>query len=200
MSKAFIDPKVAVLDALLMLADATDRVWLTDIAKHTPLESSKVSRTCAWFVKHGVLKRIKRGFFLVTALGRIEMAGRVRMVHVGASSSIKRDTVRARLWRLLRIRKKLSVGEAVAVLCDGTATYKDIERCIKNVREYLRALVGAGHVAPVDGAPRHVRHKAHRYFLVRDTGPLAPVARRSGGVYDPNDGKHYAGSRHGVVA
>ena len=91
------------------------------------------------------------------------------------------DSLRARAWRAMRIKRKFSVPELCGMLCDGTATDPE-----DNLEQYVLPLMQAGYLAALpcaaDGTPR--------YLLVKDTGLLAPSwnkQRRC--LSDPNTGE-----------
>lgn len=58
---------------------------------------------------------------------------------LGRSGSRQRQTLRAKAWRLLRLKGKASLDDLLFIVADGTEA--DAE---KNLRRYLRALVLAG--------------------------------------------------------
>jgi len=95
------------------------------------------------------------------------------------------DPLRARVWRLLRIRRKLTTAEAVALLCDGGDGAQTLRRARGVVQRYLRYLHLAGYLAQVQQPDAR---SGKRYVLVRDSGPGVPLYQRPNMVYDPNDG------------
>jgi len=95
------------------------------------------------------------------------------------------DPLYARVWRLLRIRRKLTTAEAVGLLCDGDDGAQTLRRAKHVVQRYLRYLHLAGYL---EQARQPDARGGKRYLLVRDSGPGTPLYQRPNMVYDPNDG------------
>jgi len=93
------------------------------------------------------------------------------------------DPLYARVWRLLRIRRKLTTAEAVALLCDGDDSAQTLRHARHVVQRYLRHLHLAGYLTQTQPGAR----SGKRYVLVRDSGPGTPLYQRPNMVYDPND-------------
>lgn len=96
---------------------------------------------------------------------------------------VRRDgSLRARAWRAMRIKEKFGVDELLTLLCDGTERQAEY-----NLQGYLRILERAGYLAELK---RRGPEGSRRWWLARDTGPLAPawnkVART---LADPNTGE-----------
>jgi len=99
------------------------------------------------------------------------------------------QVLRARVWRLLRIRRRLTTAEAVALLCDGDDSAQEIRRATGVVGRYLRYLRLAGYVVNL---PAPSARGGTPYLLVRDTGAMSPVHLWSNTMSDPNNGMTYA--------
>ncbi len=101
-------------------------------------------------------------------------------------------TIRDRVWRMLRIRRKVSVPEVIGLLSDASDSADAYDRMKSNVQKYLRALNRAGYLVPMRKEPgTALTSNGHnRYMLVRDTGPVAPIMRARE-VFDPNEGRSY---------
>lgn len=96
-----------------------------------------------------------------------------------------KGTLRERVWRAIRIKKKFSALEIIPLAARGQE--RDAE---SNVGKYLRVLARAGFLTTMktrERGPAPTSPGFLRYLLVRDTGPQAPrwIPRR-GCVYDPN--------------
>lgn len=194
----------AVMTALHKLVDATDQVCLEAITQESGLQSKQVINACDKLIAHGYLTRQlyadgrpKPGRYLLTAEGRIALEAGANLKSGPRRAHGKpRDTsgsLREKVWRLLRIRQKLSVPEALGVLCDGHASAKQIERTGENVQKYLRALRATGYLVDMRREPgaKATSNGFKRYLLVRDTGPLAPTRRSKDRVYDLNEDREY---------
>lgn len=82
-----------------------------------------------------------------------------------------------RVWQSMRIMRQFSRSDLVATAEAG----------VTGVERYVRALLGAGYVRLVQARVSGRPGSRDRFALVRDSGPLAPIARRDGsGVFDPN--------------
>lgn len=94
-------------------------------------------------------------------------------------------TLRERVWRAIRIKRKFSALEILPLAARGEE--RDAE---SNVGKYLRALARSGFLVIMKGRERGPAPTSPgylRYLLVRDTGPQAPRwLPRRGCVYDPN--------------
>jgi hypothetical protein len=94
-------------------------------------------------------------------------------------------TLRERVWRALRLRRKASIPDLVMLVAEGGE--RDIE---SNIGKYLSALGRAGYLQKLPLRERGTALTSNgyiRWWLVQDTGPLAPVWRvKADTVYDPN--------------
>lgn len=101
-----------------------------------------------------------------------------------------KNTLRERVWRAIRIRRKFSALEIIPL-----ATLGHEQRPESNVGKYLRALKLAGFLAELPTRQRGdalTSNGFKRYLLVRDSGPQAPRwLPKRGMVFDPNDGEEY---------
>lgn len=88
------------------------------------------------------------------------------------------------VWRALRgfgqRRAWFTARDVVIVVGDVGE-----DRRLSDVRRYLAALVVSGHLERREG-PR-----GHRFRMAHDTGPLYPLLRSDGSIYDPNEGREY---------
>ncbi|MFY3986093.1 hypothetical protein ACOTJH_29165 [Achromobacter xylosoxidans] len=194
-----------VLQAVGQVVCPSGLVRSIAIARHTGLENRQISDACAKLESNGLLTHkkyadgtIKPGCYLLTAAGRaaLEAGVTIKSGPKGAHGKPRRTdgSLREKVWRLLRIRRKVSVPEAVALLCDGEATAQDIENVTNNVQKYLRALRLTGYLADMrrEAGQAPSSNGFKRYLLVRDTGPQAPTRRAHNRVYDHNEGREYA--------
>lgn len=82
---------------------------------------------------------------------------------------------RAALWLAMRVLLRFDLAHLVTTT-EATRT---------NCQDYLTRLCRAGFVRLVSKGNGPARRMA-MYHLVRNSGPRAPITRRSGDVYDPN--------------
>ncbi|MFO1417286.1 MAG: hypothetical protein U1E83_01315 [Methylotetracoccus sp.] len=89
--------------------------------------------------------------------------------------------IRQRAWACMRYLGRFSPPE---IQISADISYE-------NLRKYLRALEKAGFVKR-QRQKRNGEAAGHViWLLVRNTGPKHPIARKWGGVYDPNTGEEY---------
>lgn len=150
-------------------------------------------------VEHAALKLRRAGFLEKTGQGchQITDAGR-EAIKAGATlrsgpreqiaPRLNRSSLRIRVWRAIRIRRKFSLPDLEVLVAEGGE--KDIT---SNIGKYIRALAKAGYLVelPKREAGTAITSNGHkRYWLAddKDTGPQAPVWRvKAGTVYDPNN-------------
>ncbi len=187
----------AVLDALKEIEG--DVVVLAELVTATGLTARQTADACTTLVAHEILKRVcyangnvKPGQFEISEAGRLAIANGVTLTsgprEAHGKPRVTSGTTRERIWRLLRIRKRLSVPETVALLSDAG---DDTTRLTATVQKYLRVLRRAGYLADMRREPGTAltSNGFKRYILVRDSGPAAPTLRRGrNSMYDPNDG------------
>jgi hypothetical protein len=94
----------------------------------------------------------------------------------GAEVKRRPDTdMRARLWKAMRVIRRFDVGQLM-VATDATRT---------NAQDYVSKLVRAGFLRMAVKGNATARRMAI-YQLVRDSGPLAPITRKTGDTFDQN--------------
>lgn len=104
------------------------------------------------------------------------MEGVVDMGAKGTHHRTSGSEVRSQAWTSMRVMRRFTVGEIVATGSIGE----------DNARRYVRALERAGYLTRVRDVVIGEIGSCIIYGLVRDTGPLAPIAWLTGGCYDPN--------------
>lgn len=155
----------------------------------TGLEAKQVDNAAQRLLKHGLIERVEPGCHRLTDAGRAMLAsGRTLRSGPNGSQPGKRiftGTLRVRVWAALRIRRKASMPEIIALVAKGGE--KDID---SNIGKYLRALAKAGYLKQLPRREPGVAPTSNgyaRYLLLKDTGPLAPVWRPAKNtVYDQN--------------
>lgn len=159
-----------------------------DVATALAMDAKTVSTLSAVMIRHGLLERVTPGCYRLTELGRIAArdpqpakpgpkGGRTGKDRPRGATPCLRD----RFWTLLRKRRKLSVPEALPIICDG-----DERNPRDNLMEWLNALARAGIVADL-GRKHHGPGAPKKWLLLRDPGPTAPRhSHKRRAVYDPN--------------
>lgn len=179
---------------LALLVETDTPTTLDQLDERLPdLKRKKITSSICRHVTNGYVVRKKAGCYQVTAKGK---EAHRRGYTSGPQGPLtgerkpQRDTLRARVWKALRIKKRATLGELIAYAAvEGT----DDENALRNASRYVRGLRAAGVVKKLvrrepGTAPTSNGH--HVYLLVRDLGPLAPYLRRSGEVlYNPNAGE-----------
>ncbi|WP_283132507.1 hypothetical protein [Enterovibrio norvegicus] len=89
---------------------------------------------------------------------------------------------RQMLWNNMKIERKFTAHSIVS----------SINVALPTAYDYIRTLVKAGYIELLPGSRRSRRLDTmkYRYLLVRDTGRLAPIARKNG-CWDQNEQKLY---------
>lgn len=102
-----------------------------------------------------------------------------------ANRRLVKNTLRERVWRAIRLRRKFSALEITPLAVKGDERNPD-----DNIRKYLHQLKRAGFLAELPTRQRGDTPAGagfKRYLLVRDSGPQAPRWLPARGVvYDPN--------------
>lgn len=171
---------------LTAIGESNPRHCITEarLVELTGLDAKQIKQTASTLIGNGLMEKTVKGCLRLTSAGR-------QAVESGASIRSKRalkDTLRVRVWRAIRIRRKFTVPDIIGLVADETAR-GDIT---SNVQKYVRALAKAGYLVELPKRERGTAltsngHK--RYWLTdeKDSGPQAPVCRaRVGMVYDPN--------------
>lgn len=178
---------------------------LAAVGTHAPSECITVQRLIALTgldprqVDNAQRKLRSHGFLELTGPGCLKLtdAGREAL---GAGAAVRsgpngpqpgarqfRNTLRTRVWRAIRIRRKFSIPDLEMLVATGEE--RDIG---SNIGHYLRALERAGYLVklPRREAGTALTSNGHaRWWLPneQDTGPAAPIVNaRTCTVYDPN--------------
>ena len=162
------------------------------VMRITGLSARQVEQGILKLRQHGLVEKVSPGCHKLTDAGRAADAeGMIlRSGPRGGGQTGKRihkDTLRIRVWRAIRIRRKFSIPDLVALVAEGGE--RDIE---SNIRKYLSALTRAGILTelPRREAGTALTSNGYKRWWLRDeqdTGPAAPVWRQGANtVYDPN--------------
>ncbi len=166
-----------------------------ELAEQLGLSTEQVSQASSLLIRRGLLERVVRGCFQLTAEGRAAAAAGVEIGSGPANLCERkipergRPSLQQRAWNVMRLRRRFTVPELVMCAAkDGDAGPDD------TVQRYLRALARAGFAKVVDRRPDGRRAAVCKvYTLVKDTGHFAPsVVRRGSAVFDHNTGEEVA--------
>lgn len=181
--------------ALIRALPAGACLTVDDLTAVVPMDRRVIVKTAGALVTRGLLERVERGCFQLTAEGRrvVEsgesLSSGPQGSHTGARTP-RRTTLRTRLWRAMRVHGKFTVGDLLTAAVRGAE--KDPEN---NAHQYLRRLQEAGylHRLPVRRKGTALTSNGFcRWTLIRDTGPDAPMLRRTATgweIRDPNTGE-----------
>jgi len=176
---------------LTAVGQASPRECITEarMAEITGLTPRQIEPAVLRLRKHGFLAKTGQGCHKLTAAGRAALAAgaKIRSGPRGAEYGHRRikSGLRQRVWNALRSGKKLTIDDIIMRVAEGG------ERDPRsNIRKYLAALARAGYVRqmPVrEAALNPTSNGCVRWWLVKDTGTVAPVWRqRHGALYDGN--------------
>lgn len=165
----------------------------------TDLTKRKVQESCRRLCHSGLLEKTAEGCHTITKAGIEALAAgaHYRSGPKDAKQNGKRiwkNTLRIRIWRAIRIRRKFTVPEIITLVVDDSAR-GDVT---SNVQKYVRALAKAGYLIEMakreqGGATTSNGYKRWWLTDAKDTGPLAPVYRaRQSSVFDPNTNEEVA--------
>ncbi|OGS90823.1 MAG: hypothetical protein A2Z95_06035 [Gallionellales bacterium GWA2_60_18] len=171
---------------LTAIGQSNPRHCITEahLVELTGLAARQVKQSASTLIGHGLMEKTVRGCLRLTSAGR-------HAVESGASIHPRRalkDTLRVRVWRAVRLRRKFTVPDIIGLVADDTAR-GDIT---SNVQKYICALAKAGYLIELPKREACISPTSpgfKRWWLqdIRDTGPLAPVLYlEKKRVYDPN--------------
>ena len=99
-----------------------------------------------------------------------------------------RNSLRSKVWRLMRLQRKFTINELMALGVDGG---EKMPR--NNISIYVNALKKAGYLYELNSREEGYALTSNgfkRYTLINDTGYKAPIFRREiKQIYDPNTGE-----------
>jgi predicted transcriptional regulator len=168
------------------LAECVTEARLAELAG---LTDKQVESAVGNLIKHGFLRRTAKGCHKLTDAGQMAIAegAKLRSGPKGPEYGHRRRApgLRQTAWNVLRMGGKRTIDDILMRAIQGT------ERdAYSNIRKYVRALSRAGYVHPMttrEQAMTMTSNGCIRWYLVKDTGPVAPVWRESRGtLWDPN--------------
>ncbi len=160
----------------------------------TGLKEKQVENAMRKLRKHELVVLVAPGCYRLTDAGKEALATEAAL-RSGPSGSyqavrIHKNSLRMRVWRAIRIRKKFSISEIEPLVATGNEA--DI---VSNIGKYLRALEKAGYLIKMKKreAGSALTSNGHMRWWLPDennTGPIAPIWRQAKNtLFDPNNGK-----------
>lgn len=159
----------------------------------TKFNDRQVENALNKLMEHQFISRTAPGCYELTIDGRIalEEGAKIRSGSKGEKKArVHKDTLRTKVWRAFRNRKKLSVPEIERLVCTGEE--KDARN---NIHHYIKLLSEAGYLIKMEKKVPGTSLTSNgfaRWWLPdeKNTGPLAPIYRTGKMVmYDPNTEK-----------
>lgn len=90
--------------------------------------------------------------------------------------------LRAKAWWVLRKNHRMTLVDIQSTICNGTERSAKSNLC----RWFVQlAKVGVVKATKIDDGIM-TSNGSNLYSIIRDVGPLAPIVRKNGDVYDPN--------------
>ncbi|OIO05281.1 MAG: hypothetical protein AUJ49_01570 [Desulfovibrionaceae bacterium CG1_02_65_16] len=160
-----------------------------DLVDALGMTKAGVRDACKRLAARGLLERYQ-GVYCITPAGREALVGGSEVLtgpRKGSCAERYKNSLRARAWRGLRIRRKVCLDDLLPLVQAAGATKEAERKTRQNLSNYLHALTEAGYLAllPRRGGPL-------RWLLTRDTGPCAPAWHKAGRtVTDANTGEVY---------
>ncbi|WOF75343.1 hypothetical protein QMT40_003014 [Parvibaculaceae bacterium PLY_AMNH_Bact1] len=179
---------------LALLVETDVATTLDELDAQLPnLKRKKITSSICRHVTNGYVVRKKSGCYQVTAKGKKAYKRGYTSGPQGPLTGERkpqRTTLRSRVWKALRLKKRATLGELIAY---AALEDTDDQNALRNASRYIRGLRAAGVVKKLarrepGTAPTSNGH--HVYLLVDDLGPEAPYLRRNGTTLcNPNTGE-----------
>jgi predicted transcriptional regulator len=172
-------------NALLRAVPSDACLTTEELAVATGLTRKQVTQAVGKLVARGLLERAERGCFKRSTAGQGVLDSGESLSSApltrSAKTSRRRRGLRLRVWEAIRLARKGTVAEIEQLALAS-------ERDPGGVQRYLLALCRGGYLRRMKAS----HYKEARYLLVRDTGPDAPMLRRSKDrLFDPNTGEEH---------
>lgn len=159
------------------------------------LKEKQVENAVCKLRKHGLVTRTAPGCYRLTSEGKEALAAEAPVIRPGPKGTyqkvrIHRHSLRARVWRAIRIRRKFSIPEIEPLVLQGHE-----KNMRSNIGKYLKALELAGYLVRMkkrEAGTAPTSNGFARWWLPDDknTGPIAPVWRPARNVvFDQNTGE-----------
>ncbi|KZK97312.1 hypothetical protein PsAD14_02577 [Pseudovibrio sp. Ad14] len=157
------------------------------------LNRRQISLGATKLIFRGLAERVEIGCFQLTTEGKKAVADGVQLTSGpikpdrGACRVPHKDTLRQRAWNFMRMGNSFSIADLLmATKLGGEKTAEN------NLHGYLRTLVKHGYLIVLPRCAPSTKPTSNgfrRWRLLNDTGPIAPVWRRSNDtLFDHNLG------------
>lgn len=175
---------------LLRLIPAGVCLTMDQLASSTALTRRQIAKAVGRLIMRGLVERVEIGCYQITEEGVAAMARGTPLTSGPRGPRTgpqvrRKGTYRARLWRAMRMKRVFTV----LVLMELAA--RDGRDDANGAQKYVLALRRAGYVMRLPGRVPGTAPTSNgyaKYMLVKDTGHLWPLMRRTG-VYDQNSGE-----------
>jgi len=154
------------------------------------LNRRQLSNAATGLALRGLVERVERGCFRLTDGGETAQ-GAGLVIKSGPRGPMPRkratrNSLTSRLWRAMRLKRKFTIPDLLELAARD-------EKYPRNMAERLvRALADAGYLHGLGTRQKGTSPTSNgfrRWTLIRDTGPLPPIRRGDGTLYDPNTGE-----------
>lgn len=151
-----------------------------EIASLLELSPDRVTKTCNRLVRRGLLATGSSAYSITETGKAAACKEPVDGTAKGSLACRFRDSLRARAWRVMRMKEWWSLDELLMTVADGTESDPG-----RNLSRYIRALRKAGYLIAS-------QRDNHRYHLALNTGRLAPALNSTERTLtDPNTGERF---------
>lgn len=182
---------MALMQTLLTMLAASGRLTTRQAATLLDRSRRNVYNAAASLVRRG-MAALDCGCYMVTPAGMefLQSGAAIKPGPTGplgarAKPPVIANTLRRTIWNAMRIKGKFSLDDLAGAVLDGTETARTPE---KNISRYVYPLAAAGYLVEMK---RRQKGEPVRWYLVRNSGPLSPVLRNNGDVWDPNEERLY---------
>lgn len=171
---------------LKSLAESGRCLTLDELADELGVKRNRITGSVSRLVTGKYVRRQSKGCYEATPEGRAAHEKGYRPGPQGPNTGQRdpwRNTLRARVWRTLQLRKRATIPEILENATRGTE--KD---AYSNVLGYVRALKRAGYVRELAMRAEGTAPESNGYkiwLLIKDTGPKQPIVRKHA-LFDPN--------------
>lgn len=172
---------------LLALMPTNACLTMDQLAAMTTLTRRQIAMAAGKLISRGFLERIEAGCYQLTAGGLAARESGLPLTSGPngprtAPQPWRKDTFRARLWRVMRMKKVFTVPMLLELASRGE--HDTAQGC----HRYLSVLRRCGYVIRMPGRVPGTAITSNgfaKYMLVKDTGHKWPLVRKHG-VYDQN--------------
>lgn len=187
---------MAWISEVILTAIRDDRICDCITEDHlvmvTGLEVRQIKDAVLKLRKHLFLEKTAAGCYSLTTTGLAAIISGETKLRSGPTGKwrsgrrIVKNSLRERIWRAIRIRRKFTVPEIISLVVQGDER-GDVT---SNVQKYIKALNRAGYLSLMPRREPCISSRSpgfKRWWLNNDTGPKAPIWHAAAKkVYDQN--------------